>query len=162
MAHTKRYNWKSLKVLEVGSGTGIVGLVSAKLGAATTLTDLTSQVPLLRNNLELNKISNAQALPLHWGESVSNFQNEIPYDIIIAAECIYYIDVVPLLLKSLKELAGSETQILVSFERHNETASQLFETKAKEIFDIFPIPKTEQDPIYQSDKISLWILKLKR
>ncbi len=41
-------------VLELGSGTGIVGIVAALLGGTVTLTDLPEALPALRSNIDLN------------------------------------------------------------------------------------------------------------
>ena len=51
-----RGRWLENKhVLELGSGTGLLGLVAARLGAASvTLTDLPSELDLLRANVALN------------------------------------------------------------------------------------------------------------
>jgi nicotinamide N-methyltransferase len=53
-----RGRWLENKhVLELGSGTGLLGLVAARLGAASvTLTDLPSELDLLRANVALNSI----------------------------------------------------------------------------------------------------------
>lgn len=57
-------------VLELGAGTGIVGLACAQLGAAgVLLTDLPLALPVIRSNIVLNDLSHcaaAQALP--WGD----------------------------------------------------------------------------------------------
>lgn len=53
-------------VLELGSGTGLVGMVSCALGHTTTLTDLAEIVPNLRENIALNNIDNAVVEELDW------------------------------------------------------------------------------------------------
>lgn len=52
-------------VLELGSGTGLVGLVGALLGYEVTLTDLPEIVPNLKTNLDLNGVV-AGADQLDW------------------------------------------------------------------------------------------------
>lgn len=54
-----------LPVLELGSGTGLVGMVSASLGHETTLTDLPEILPNLRENVELNSVA-ARVEALDW------------------------------------------------------------------------------------------------
>lgn len=45
---------KGLKVLELGSGTGLAGLFAAHLGASILLTDVASNVQLLQSNIQAN------------------------------------------------------------------------------------------------------------
>ena len=71
-----RGRWLEKKhVLELGSGTGLLGLVAARLGAASvTLTDLPSELHLLRANVARNEKRNAAfsaptfVKPLVWGD----------------------------------------------------------------------------------------------
>lgn len=60
-------------VLELGSGTGIIGLSLAQMGARrVVLTDLEQQLPLLRSNIAFNEDDHAgclvSAAALPWGE----------------------------------------------------------------------------------------------
>ena len=57
-------DWQHCRVLELGSGTGLCGIVAAKLGAReTVLTDLAPLLPLLERNAAANAVS-ASAVPL--------------------------------------------------------------------------------------------------
>jgi len=49
-------------VLELGSGTGIVGLVAAILKGTITLTDREEILPLMRENTDLNFAQDADTL----------------------------------------------------------------------------------------------------
>lgn len=47
--------WRSKRVLELGSGTGIAGIVCSLLGCHVTLTDQLQLLPIIQNNFNLNQ-----------------------------------------------------------------------------------------------------------
>ncbi|XP_023581926.1 protein N-lysine methyltransferase METTL21D isoform X5 [Trichechus manatus latirostris] len=78
-------------VLELGSGTGAVGLMAATLGADVVVTDLEELQDLLKININMNKqlvTGSVQAKVLKWGGETEDFPS--PPDYILMADCIYY------------------------------------------------------------------------
>ncbi|XP_019736203.1 protein-lysine methyltransferase METTL21B isoform X2 [Hippocampus comes] len=65
--------WRGRRVIELGSGTGVVGILAARLGADVTLTDLPLTLPQLEANVCANMPSSGwpsappTVLPLSWG-----------------------------------------------------------------------------------------------
>jgi predicted nicotinamide N-methyase len=53
-ARFPEHYWTNKRVIEVGSGTGLVGIVAALLGADITLTDLAPQLDIIRENVKTN------------------------------------------------------------------------------------------------------------
>ncbi|XP_072721447.1 protein N-lysine methyltransferase METTL21D isoform X2 [Ciconia boyciana] len=105
-------------VLELGAGTGAVGIMAATLGANVTVTDLEELQELLMVNIENNKhlVTGAvRAKVLKWGEDVTEFQP--PPDYILMADCIYYEESLEPLLKTLKDLTGPDTCVLCCYEQ---------------------------------------------
>lgn len=78
-----------LRVLELGAGTGVVGLTLAKYGAKVTLTDCEPELlTLLRRNAEANGVAGSvQFHDLHWGDRSTYLT--APYDLIVAADVLY-------------------------------------------------------------------------
>lgn len=78
-------------VLELGSGTGLVGMVACRLGYDTTLTDLNEILPNLKANAELNGISNCDVAELDWSNP-SDFlsaRGHVTFNTIILSDPLY-------------------------------------------------------------------------
>ncbi|KAG0682808.1 hypothetical protein C6P41_003491 [Kluyveromyces marxianus] len=81
------------RVLELGSGTGLVGITYALSHKNSTifLTDLPEIVPNLQKNIELNKLNDVHGKVLDWTDP-SSFTQEFgtePFDVILIADPIY-------------------------------------------------------------------------
>merc|ERR1712107_497239 len=78
--------------LELGSGCGALGMYLAKRGANPVLTDLYKALPLLKRNLDANRIS-CPILPLPWGTPVERLapgiKQRVPFDLVVASDCSY-------------------------------------------------------------------------
>jgi len=82
------------KIIELGSGTGLVGIVAALLGGDVTLTDYKDEVlELLQKNIRLNnlvhsnQLTTTQVKKLKWGDTTE--LSHIAWDYILAAEVVY-------------------------------------------------------------------------
>ncbi|XP_077094595.1 protein N-lysine methyltransferase METTL21D isoform X2 [Siphateles boraxobius] len=129
--------WFSKNIIELGAGTGLVGLVASTLGANVTVTDLEDLQPLLKLNIEKNqqliRTGSITAKVLKWGGNVEDF---LPYHhYILMADCIYYEQSVEPLVETLKLLAGPETCIICCYEQRTvgvnpEIEKRFFEAKS--------------------------------
>ncbi|XP_016399754.1 protein-lysine methyltransferase METTL21D isoform X2 [Sinocyclocheilus rhinocerous] len=102
--------WRSKNIVELGAGTGLVGLVAATLGANVTVTDLEDLQPLLQLNIKKNQhlihTGSITAKVLKWGGNVKEFLPHSHY--ILMADCIYYEQL--LLQEFQSEMIPSEKQ----------------------------------------------------
>jgi predicted nicotinamide N-methyase len=76
-----------VKVLEIGCGTGLAGVVAARLGAFTMFSDM---VPItleaVKESCRLNHISNFDTCTLDWSETI---ESKEPYDLVLGSEVFY-------------------------------------------------------------------------
>lgn len=79
------------EVLELGAGTGLVGMVCANRGYPTVLTDLPEICSNLQHNISLNELGKATVHPLDWTDHrcfIDKF-GPVQYDTIVVSDPIY-------------------------------------------------------------------------
>ncbi|XP_071402665.1 protein N-lysine methyltransferase METTL21D [Centroberyx affinis] len=159
--------WANRDVLELGAGTGVVGLMAATLGAQVTVTDLEDLQTLLKVNIQENQalISSGSitAKVLKWGEDVSDFLPPPHY--VLMADCIYYKQSIVPLVESLKLLAGPETCIICCYEQRTEGVNPKVERQFFELlqqsFNCEEVPLDKQDPEFSSPDIHILHIRRK-
>ncbi|KAK3094789.1 hypothetical protein FSP39_006256 [Pinctada imbricata] len=146
----------SKRVLELGAGTGIVGIVAAALGAHATITDLTEFVPLMQMNIDTNKEQvkgNVIARTLQWGDE----KIEEKFDYIFIADCIYYEKSLEPLVDAVRSHCSDHTEVLCCYEKrltgNKPQLENRFLTLIKEDFVMEDIPQKQLDAHFRSDDI---------
>lgn len=104
------------RVVELGAGTGLVGLVCAALGASVLLTDLAQGLPLLQRNLRRNG-GDVKAKELRWGLEAAAAAMPQGCDVVIGCEVIYQHDdeTAAALVDTMQYLAAQEQGIATDF-----------------------------------------------
>ncbi len=75
------------KVLEIGCGTGVAGVVAAKLGAFTMFSDMVPvTLEAVKETCHKNQLSNVDTCTLDWSEKI---QSKEHYDYVIGSEVFY-------------------------------------------------------------------------
>ncbi len=160
---------KRLNVLELGAGTGVVGIAAAAvLGNGNfVLTDL--DVDLVNKNIALNKDAfesdvAIEARKLRWGE---NLEESAVYDVILVSDCVYYSESLRPLLRTLEAASHSETLILFAYEEREDKIKvreeffDLLETESDlEVVKAFG--RSECHPEFQSADIKVLQLRLQK
>jgi predicted nicotinamide N-methyase len=100
-------------ILELGCGTGLVGLVAGKLGGDVCITDQAPLLPIMQRNISLNALDSKVVMAeLNWGMPIpTTIQRP---DLILAADCVYFEPAFSLLVQTLSKLSDSTTEILFS------------------------------------------------
>ena len=116
-------------VLELGSGTGVLGLAAAARGCDVTLTDQRALLPLLRRNAEANARviaaagGRARAAELDWSRAESAaLAAALAPDLVLCSDLVYGNDYLPLLglLDELASRASKPLDILWGFEERSD------------------------------------------
>ncbi|RUS27117.1 putative methyltransferase-domain-containing protein [Jimgerdemannia flammicorona] len=139
---------KPYRILELGSGTGYVGIALANRlrgNCQVYVTDLEDVLPLIRRNVELNCIKaigqasgNRENNPteegnldcaeiivkkLHWGES-SHATELLQYcgcdfDLVIVSDCVYFPELFSPLRDTLLHVCSAETVLVVGYKQRS-------------------------------------------
>ncbi|XP_076834303.1 protein N-lysine methyltransferase METTL21D [Brachyhypopomus gauderio] len=161
------HTWSCKNIVELGAGTGVVGLMAASLGANVVVTDLEDLQHLLelnvRENQKLLSTGSITAKVLKWGGDMTDFLPHPHY--ILMADCIYYEQSVKPLTDTLKALAGPETCIICCYEqrtlgRNPEVEKRFFELLLQD-FECEEVPAERQDPEFNSPDIHILHLNRK-
>ena len=121
------------RIVELGSGSGAVGLCCAALGAAeVVLTDVPDALALIRQNAALNPPSSGTAVrvaPCTWGEEthLHELLTAGPYDVVLCCELVYQqpADVLIALAHTQRALAGPKAKVLLAYEFRNALGDDL-------------------------------------
>jgi len=139
----KNGSLEGLKILELGAGTGLAGIVASKLGAQVTLTDLKKNLNILKRNIDINfNVTESRPLvkELEWNVDLKNFSLNT-YNLIIGADIIYSVETFRDLLKTIdyflcsKEIKNPPKVIFSSklrydrVETFNRMAQKLYKLK---------------------------------
>ncbi|KAL3891239.1 hypothetical protein ACJMK2_003502 [Sinanodonta woodiana] len=150
---------KGLKVIELGSGTGAVGLMAGSYGADVTMTDLPEFIPLIQLNIDTNKhlfVTKVTAAALPWGRLQDIEEN---CDIILLADCIYYEDSLEPLVNTIDQLCSDRTTVYCSYEErsigNNPEVERKFFKLVRQKFDVEEIPQDRHDPHFRSGDIHI-------
>ncbi|KAE9597624.1 hypothetical protein Lal_00013743 [Lupinus albus] len=143
-------NDRPLKILELGSGTGIVGIVAAAtLGGDVTITDLPHVVPNLQFNADANKEvvgstgGAVKVASLRWGHADDVAKIGREFDIILASDVVYHDHLYDPLLETLRLMTlvsddGKERKKMVFVMAHLRRwkKESSFFKKAKKLFEV--------------------------
>ncbi|XP_072308659.1 EEF1A lysine methyltransferase 3-like [Eucyclogobius newberryi] len=120
---------KGKRVIELGAGTGLLGIFAARLGAAVTLTDLPIALTPLQANVTANTppggwLSAPSVLPLCWGKDQLAFPSD--WDLVLGADLVYLPETFPLLVQTLLGLCCRETLVLFCSKMRREHETHQF------------------------------------
>lgn len=134
---------KPLRILELGSGCGLLGMTLAAIGHEVLLTDHAGNVTWLRENADLNRsilgnrVSTAQ---LGWGdekEMSDVLEKRQTFDLIVGSDVIYDPNSHEVLVETLRRFATpANAPVFLGYPKRDEAREHQFFEMAGEYFDI--------------------------
>ncbi|KAK1948097.1 Protein N-lysine methyltransferase METTL21A [Phytophthora citrophthora] len=159
------------RVIELGSGPGLVGVVAAHLEPkSVVITDGDpASVALTQRNIQVNSISGevCTAEEYLWGDLKHHLVPKVGglehYDVILGADIVAcpYASAFDGLMKSLQEMAGLETLVLLAYKKRQNSEDKFFE-KLEKVFEIDQVGHSELHPDFQNGDIVIFQARLKK
>lgn len=149
------------RVVEIGSGCGLAGLVAASLGADVTLTDLEPVLPVLRSNAEaaaetLGLPAPPAVRPLRWGEHHLQPWWDAPWDVVIGSDIGYAPQDQDALVATLAAACGPDTVLLLCNERRWKDIEGWLAEELETRFARTVVPKAEHGPRFTGEEFDIF------
>ncbi|XP_053723869.1 EEF1A lysine methyltransferase 3-like [Synchiropus splendidus] len=141
------------RVVELGAGTGVVGIAASLIGAHVTLTDLPLALTQLQANVNLNAPPGGwlsvppAVLPLSWGQDHTRFSSD--WDLVLGTDIVYLPETFPLLLETLAHLCKRGATVYLSSKmRAEHKTSEFFEDYLSRRFHVELVEHDEEQNIH--------------
>ncbi|GCB64858.1 EEF1A lysine methyltransferase 3-like [Scyliorhinus torazame] len=163
----EKISFSGKKVIELGSGTGIVGILAVLLGGDVTLTDQSMVLDQIKfnvtNNIPGPIQQQAKVAALVWGENQDQFPTN--FDFILGSDIVYSSRDFPALIQTLQHLSNQNTVIYICSKMresmgaigfHEKLLPQHFKTEivhrtADKEINVFKVTKI--DPVDGIEKL---------
>lgn len=144
---------KGRRAVELGTGTGLIGVTAACLGAHVTVTDVTyildatTRVNVAQHAAAVSAAGGSVTVAEHrWGDAVGPAL-DAPYDFILASEVVFDESLYEPLLASFTALAGDKTVVLFAARYRGGCSLDTFMELVRARFDVTPVHFEAESPM---------------
>ncbi|XP_078265998.1 EEF1A lysine methyltransferase 3-like [Rhinoraja longicauda] len=146
----QRIIFSGMKVIELGAGTGIVGILAVLLGGDVTITDRPNVLKQIEHNVSASIPASCRnrvnIRALSWGLDHTQFPTD--YDFILGGEIVYFAKTYPLLLKTLQHLSSERTIIYLASKMWQDfQINSFYEEILPKHFNCQLVNRNEEDDI---------------
>jgi len=156
-------SFKNKRVLELGAGTGLVGLYIASFLAASEvfISDLPSQLNIINRNVFLNENNmkaNVKVVAYDW--EIFPVDLNYSFDLIVATDVVYSPELYSPFVEALKNTASKHSVIILGVTK-TDTRMDFFRLLKKAGFIYYKIPDNQCDTIFQGTFFGLFVVHKK-
>ncbi|KAI8890940.1 hypothetical protein K501DRAFT_328108 [Backusella circina FSU 941] len=143
---------QKLRILELGAGTGYVGIGLAsrlRQPCEIYITDLEQVVPLIQENVDKyhnDKGASVVVDRLHWGnqEDARRLRGQEGFDLVVISDCVYFPELFEILLETLLEVCDASTRVVIGYKcRSLEKETGFWQDYFGRYFEYEPVRKLE-------------------
>ncbi|KAK2750639.1 dolichyl-diphosphooligosaccharide--protein glycosyltransferase subunit 1 [Myotisia sp. PD_48] len=160
--HHASINLIGKTIIELGSGSGLVGLAVARgctIDSSIYVTDQIPMLPLMQQNIALNSMTDSvHAAVLDWGDMPA-LQTLPKAQVILAADCVYFEPAFPLLIQTLDGLLDTEDSVCYFCFKRRRKADIRFFKQARKLFDVVEVTEGFDREHCRKERIFLYIIK---
>mmetsp|Transcript_3248 Transcript_3248/g.8141 ORF Transcript_3248/g.8141 Transcript_3248/m.8141 type:complete len:307 (-) Transcript_3248:82-1002(-) len=140
------------RIVELGCGTGLLGIIIAQMGQKIMLTDLRHVLPQIEENVRVNLEGEAaervEVAAMAWGNE-DDEKTSGRFDLILCSDLVYKEETKEALVHTLVALSTPDSLVAMAFERRRKTVEDSFMQLAAEHFAVeeLEIPYKEENGV---------------
>lgn len=148
------------RVLELGAGCGLCGIVLSFLGANVMITDTSDYMDIIQKNIDSNLEKGkhqACVYTYYWGEQPKT-PIVAPYDILVGSDIIYNPEALDELFKAFQILGDTRTIIYLAHKTRFQAIEDNFFSKLKELFSIVKVGSAHANAYAPKEEVRIYRL----
>ena len=155
------------RILELGTGTGLCGMIIAKaLPVHVDLTDLSNLMPLVQRNVDRNfsdsekssALGSVSAFILDWSEPTV----DQPYDYVLGADVVASLYDPIALAQTIYQVSHEGSTVYVSFKERLSTIHRQFEQRMGDLFNDIQIVSSKISSRNRNPEVKIMIARRKK